>query len=888
MTYLRVLIGRLLSRLRLSRLEDDFDEEVRVHLEMAVEEKVRRGMTPTEARYAALREFGGLARTKESYRDQGSIPFLETLLRDLHYGMRMCRRQSGFTLTIVITMALAIGITSSIFSITDAALWKPFPYADPGRLVAVHTVNVKTGGDSNASAMDFLDWTAQPGPFQQLAAFRWSDPYNMGGLGQPERVQASAVSANFFATLGVAPTPGRDFGVGEASAGQNGVTILNRGFWERRFGSNPDVVGKTITLDGKQFVIAGVAPRLHPYLDADLYYPLPFGAPELRDRNSRDVVVIGRLKSGMVLDAAKAQMNTLASALRRAHPEVNANLVPALEWLRDYGSSFIRPKLLFLLGAVSLLLLIACANTANLLVTRVVGRTHEFAVRAALGAGRRGLVRQLLTETLLLGVFGGALGIVLAGWGASLLRHFENDSLAHTVAGDGMDARVLVFTFAITLLATLFAGMIASVFVSRGSLSQRLMEAGRTSVGSVGHQRVRRAFVRLEIALAVVLLAGAGLFIQSLLRLHATPPGFDPRHLLTMRVAPTRPKYTDAVRRLAFYDQLLAACRALPGVGQAAAANGIHLNGVRSVNFAVDGREHPPAGDEPWALNRTVTSNYFQMMRIPLRRGRYFTDADGPDSQPVVIINENLANQFFKGQDPVGQRLILQRKPAARSVIIVGVAANVKELGIDEVPFTDIYEPLRQNPPAAIDLALRTGVEPTSVAAEVRQRALAIDPDQALYEPRTMEERIVRSFGETRFYMSLIVLFAAVALVLSALGVYGVVAHSVAQRTGEIAIRMALGATAPKVTNMIVRQGASLALSGVAVGLGASVVLGYLLRSALYIVPHKHTGVLFQVSPYDPVTLCSVGAFLTAVVLLASFVPSRRAAQIDPMEALRV
>jgi len=885
---LRVLTARLKSRFHLSRLEQDFDDELRAHLEMAVDENIRRGMTPADARCAAIREFGGVAQTKEAYRDQSSLPFIDVLLRDVRYGLRMCRRTPGFTLTIMITMGLAIGVTASVFSITDAVLWKPFPYTNPNRLAVVQMVNVKNGRNTSVSAPDFLDWSAQPGPFPQLAAFQWSSAFNMGGISQPERVHASAVSANFFSTLGVAPAPGRDFARGEDSPGRNHVALLNHGFWERRFASNREIIGKTITLNGTAYIVIGIAPRLQADFDADLYFPLPFGAGKLRDRNTRDLVVVGRFKPGLTLEMAAAQMDTVAAALRQANRDSNANLRPSLIWLRDYSTSYFRPKLLFLLGAVSLLLLIACANTANLLVTRVVGRTHEFAVRAALGAGRGGLVRQLLTETGLLGVLGGALGILLAAWGASLLRHFENDSLARFNADSGMDERVLVVAVAITLLATLFAGLIASLFVSRGGLSQRLLEGGRSSSGSAGHQRIRRAFVRVEIALATVLLAGAGLFIQSMLRLEATSPGFDQHNLLTMRTSPTQTKYSGPSRALAFYEQLLAVAGAVPGVNQAAATSSIPLTGTPSVDFVIDGRERPVKGDEPSSLNRMVTPNYFQMMGIPLRRGRYFTPADGPDSQAVAIINENLANALFNGQDPVGQRLILLRKPLPRPVLIVGVVANVKELGIDEVPFTDIYQPLQQNPSSSVDLVLRTNIEAAGVAAEIRRQALAIDPDQAFYAIRTMDDRISKSFGETRFYMAMIVTFAAVALILAVLGVYGVISHSVAQRTREIAIRMALGATVPNVTRSIVRQGATLALGGVSAGLGASVVLGYTLRGALYLLPHKHTGVLFQVSPYDPTTLCTVAALLTAVAVVASFVPSRRAARIYPMEALRV
>ena len=798
-----------------------------------------------------------------------------TLLNDIRYGVRMMRKRPGFAAVVVLTLALGIGANTAIFSAVNAVLLKPLPYRNAERLVWV-AGNVR-GGTSRASVSppDYLDYRAQNTVFEEFAAST-SVPFNVNltGAGEPERLAGSLVTANYFRAFGVAPALGRAFGAEEERAAPAPVAVLSDGLWRRRFGADPSVVGKVLTLDGKAVTVVGVAPPEFQYPSgAELWLPLDFDQPDMKIRPAHFLRPIGLLKPGVTIEQARAETDLIARRLEEQYPESNArwslNLVPLQEQvIGGFGTS-----LWVLLGAVGFVLLIACANVSNLMLARAAGRRRELALRTALGASRWRVVRQQLTESVLLSVAGGAAGLLLAAWGV--------DVLAALGAGDiprsreiGVDGRVLAFTVALSVLTGIAFGLLPALRASRPNLNEVLKDAGRGSSGP-GRGRVRSALVVAEIALALTLLAGAGLLIKSFVGLRHVNPGFDPAHVLTLRVDLARSRYTKPEQAAAFFDQLQRRVAGLPGVEAAGLVSELPLSGQpNDMYFSVAGRPPQTPDQKVTADYRRVNQDYFRAMRIPVLRGRGFTEQEVTSNARAVVVNETLARTFFPDEDPLGKHLVIDFGKA-EEYEIVGVAGDVLHRSLEGDVYQMMYVPTLRI--GGTNLVVRTtSSDPTALASAVRAEVAAIDKDQPVSSVRTMEEVVAGSVAQQRFRTFLLAAFACVALLLAGVGIYGVIAYSVTHRTHEIGIRMALGAQTRDVLRMVVGQGMVLALAGVGCGLLAAFGLTRVLSS-----------LLFGVTATDAWTFAAVSLLIVAVSFLACLLPARRATKVDPMVALR-
>jgi len=879
MAWRKVFLDRLRALRDGDAVHREIDEEVRFHIDMRTEEYVRRGMSPGEARREAERRFGRLSRIKEMGYEVRGGGWLETLWQDLRYGARTLTRTPGFTLIAVITLALGIGANTAIFSVVNAVLLRPFPYESPERLLILEE-SVSGGAAGGVSYPNFADWRAQNTLFESMAAVRPNESFNFTGAGEPERLQGRVVSAGFFSTLGIKPFPGRDFLAEEDRPGATPAVILSHGFWQRRFGADAGVIGKQLTLNNQSYTVVGVTPADFQYgPEADVTVPIGLQAERFRLRGKDPGVgVVARLKPGVSQQQAETELSLVAAHLEQQYPESNTGRRVVLTPLHESFVGDVRQPLLILLGAVGLVLLIACANVANLLLVRSSARRKEMAVRVALGAGRVRIVRQLLTESVLLAALGAALGVLLAFWGTSLIISQVPDGIPRLDEAR-VDAPVLVFTLAVSLLTGLLFGLAPALQASRPNLTEGLKEGERGSSGR--RQRLRAVLVVCEIALTLALLAGAGLLIQSFRRVLQVDPGFDARNLLTMQLSVNN---ADGRQVSNFFEQLQGEVRGLPGVRSVAVSNGLPLGVANQPPFVVEGRPRPEPGKEPAGIRYTVSPDYFRTLGIELLRGRVFNAQDTPDTQPVVIIDEVLARQHFPDEDPVGKRMA-QALPDAPSLEIVGVVRHVEHESLDgQAPArAQFYLNFRQIPPERlptqvrrINLLVRTEVDASSLAPAVRGQVAALNKDQAVFNVRTMEQIVAQSVAPRRFSMLLLAVFAAVALVLAGVGIYGMMSYAVAQRTREIGVRMALGAKVSDVLKLVVGQGMKLVLVGVALGLVASVALTQTIKSLLY-----------GVSATDPATFAAIATLLAVVALLACYVPARRATRVSPMVALR-
>jgi putative ABC transport system permease protein len=807
---------------------------------------------------------------------------MQSLWQDLRYGARMLLKKPGFTLIAVLTLALGIGANTAIFSLVDAVLLRPLPFSDPERLVMVWEDATRIGFPRNTPApANYADWKAQNKVFEELAALDWRS-YALTDEGEPEKVEAQAVTANFFPLLGVQPLLGRAFTPEEDKPGTNRVALISYGLWQRRFGGDQAVVGKEILLDGQKSTVLGVMPRGFQFLakDTGLWVPMAFSPQRLADRDSHYLTVVARLKPGVSLPQAQADIAAIMQRINREHPVPGFEFGAAVISLREQLAGDVRPALLVLLVSVGFVLLIACANIANLLLARGAARYREIGVRTALGAGQARIIRQLLTESVLLAVAGGVAGLFCAWWSFSFLTQLIPDSMTLN-AGVRIDARVFGFALLLSLLTGIIFGLTPALQVAKVDLNEALKQSGgRTGTGA-GHRRLRSALVVTEIALALVLLVGAGLLIQTFLRLRALDIGVNPENVLTLRTQLPRGKYKELPKRDAFYQQVLERVRALPGVvgaGYTTAAPLTWKGGTTS--FAIEGREPKPGQD---ANNRQVSAGYTETMGMKLRQGRFFDEHDNAQSQPVVIINETMARQYWPGENAVGKRLHIGLGPAESErplVTVVGVVGDVKEMGLEAPAKAEMFFPYQQLPSILWnmprDLTVRTTGDPLSVAPAVRQAVWSVDPTQPVSNVRTMEEILAEEVAQRRIGMTLLAAFAALALLLASLGIYGVLSYAVTQRTQEIGIRLALGAGRKEVLRLVLTDGMRLAGAGLAIGLGVSFALTRLM-----------TSLLFGVSATDPRTLAGVTLLLTAVALLACYVPARRATKVDPMIALR-
>jgi len=864
-------------------IERGLDEEIRFHIDQQAEKNLRAGMTPAEARRQALIRFGGMERVKENTRDEFRPAFFEDFVRDLRYGARALRRAPGFTAVATLTLALGIGANTAIFSVVNTVLLKPLAYREPDRLAFVWERNTTIGKDRDVVAPpNYLDWKSQNSVFDALGAYRYGG-FALTGAGEPESVTAITVSSSVFRVLGVDALVGRTF-TDEEETRRDRVVVLRHEFWQRRFGGDRSLVGKSITLTGTAYTVVGVMPPSFRFPEGnpgDVYSPLVFSPNELTGRRTHSLTVIGRLKDGVTIDTASANMTTIAQGIAAADKTSNpdASVVGAHDLLVED----VRLGLLVLLGTVGFVLLIACANVANLLLVRATARRGEMAMRSALGAGRRRLIRQLLTESVLLAVVGSALGMVVAWSMLGLLVRVSPPDLPR-IDQVGIDTSVLLFVTAIAVLAGVGFGVAPALQVSGANLVDATQES------RVRRQRGRSALVVAEVALSLVLLAGAGLMIRSFLKLQNLDLGFQSEHVLTAQIflpgtrypvdtgqfRPTPPGVTPRLSKpSAFYAQLLEKLSATPGLESVGAVSSLPLNPV-GIDFDlpvfVQGRPRPRAGEERQADFRIATPDYFRTMRIALKQGRLFTEFDGPDTAPVAIINETMAGLMFPGENPVAQRLLLYGKPRE----IVGVVAAVKHHGFSRDPRPEMVVPNRQFQLGGMTIVARSRLDPGVLGGAIAREVHAIDPELPVSRMRTMEEFQSASVAQPRFTALLLAGFALLAMSLALVGVHGVMAYAVSQRTREIGLRMALGAERPDVVWMVVRHGVALAGLGIVIGLlGAAA--GTRLMERL----------LFGVSATDPMTFVAAAGALGIASVAATFVPALRAARVAPVTALR-
>ncbi len=882
------LINRLLGSFRKNKLEDQLNDELQFHIEMRMQEFVASGMAPEEARHKAQRLFGNQMLLKERTRDMDTIGWIETFGQDLRYGARILAKNPGFTTVAVLTLALGIGANTAIFSVVNGVLLNPLPYWQPDQLVALYSGT--TEGDRGISSYpNFLDWARNNRSFSALAAYR-PDSFNLAGMGEPERVPAEMVSASFFPLLGVQPILGRTFLPNEDQLGSAPAVLISDGFWKRNFGSSPGALGKVLTLNGVTYTIVGVIPpnfRYHArnFQHSDVYVPIgQWNEPTFHDRKvSNAMNVVGRLKPGVTFDQASADMKALARHLAGEYPEANKGLGITLVPLKRDVVGDIRPTLLILQAAVGFVLFIACVNIANLLLARSRGRTRELAIRTALGASRGRVVRQLLTESILLAMAGGGFGVLIASWGTQAALKVLPEVLprAEEVRLDG---RVLLFMVAASVLAGILFGLAPALRTSRPDLHKTLKEGGRGSSGA--RHRTQSVFVVVEMALALVLLAGAGLMIRSLAKLWSVDPGFDSHNVLAAQLSfPSAIGPPDAVR--AIWRQINNRLDAIPGVKAASlSAGAMPMGGDTQIPFWLEGQAKPSTFPEmKWALSYFVQPDYLKVMRIPLARGRFITPEDKEHSPFVIVIDDQFARAYFSNDNPIGRRVNIDILNATAE--IVGVVGHVKQFGLDrdstspiqaQCYFSVFQIPDKFMPMAAGDVgvAVRTAGTPLAQVGAIRDALNQINGDLVMYRTQTMDGIISDSLAERRFSMILLGTFATLALIMSCVGIYGVISHLANQRTHEIGIRMALGAERRDVLRMVLGEGAKMTLLGVAIGLVAAFGLTRLLAA-----------MLFGVSAHDPLTFAGVAGLLTLVALAACYIPARRAMRVDPMVALR-
>jgi putative ABC transport system permease protein len=803
-----------------------------------------------------------------------------TLLQDLRYGFRMLVKTPGFSVVAIVALALGIGVNTAIFSVVNAVLLRPLPFKDPDNLVWAQAADLKTGElGGSISPPDFLDYREQNRVFEHFAALQSISFTLTGEAVEPERVMGARVSADFFEALGIAPAIGRSFLAEEEREGSNRVAVISHGLWQRRFGGDPNLVGKTFDLSGQSAVIVGIMPAGFQFpSEAEMWSPIAFGGKDTSMRRTHFLNAVGRLKPGVTIEQAQADITSIARRLEQQYPETNTDYGMGLTLLPEKIVGEMRRTLLVLLAAVGFVLLIACANVANLSLARGATRGKEIAIRVALGASRLRVIRQLLTESVLLAVIGGVLGLLLAVWAVEMLVSLSPEDLPR-VKEVAIDPRVLSFTLVISVLTGIIFGLVPALSaISRGDLNETLKEGGRATGGAgSGHNRMRSLLVVAEVALSLVLLVGAGLLIKSFLRLSQVETGFNATSVMTMRLALPQANYTEAPKRAAFYQQLLERARALPGVEAAGVISELPLSGQdNDTYFALEGQ---PLSSTPTADNlanfRTASPDYFRAMGIPLVRGRFFSDGDREGAPRAIIISESFARSFFPNEDPIGRRLTLDLGEPWPGEI-VGVVGNIRHSSLASEPWREMYTNIAQTPRGQVNLVIRTSSDPAMITSAVKAEVQSLDRDLPIYSPKTMEQRVAESAAAPRFRTLLLALFAALALVLAGVGIYGVISYTVTQRTHEIGIRMALGAQRRDIFKLIVGRGVVLTLIGVAIGLAGAFLMTRVMAS-----------LLFGVSATDPVTYGIVSALLIAVALAACYVPARKATKVDPMIALR-
>lgn len=860
-------------------LDQELDDEVRFHIERETKANIERGMRPEEAARRARMDFGGEQSMREEFRAVRGDSFIESVLQDARFGLRMLRRSPGFALIAAVTLALGLGANTAMFSVIDAVLLRPLPYSEPERIVRIIDSNPTRGFPRfSSSPPNFLDWRAQAQSYSSMTAFA-TGTLTLSGSGDAKRLNALFATPDFSAVFRMEPALGRTFTVEEGAYGHDKVAVLSFHLWQERFGGDRKVLGRTIKLDGDSYVIVGVAPREFTLYRNDIVVPLAF-APKVADqRGAHYLNVYGRLKPGISLQHANDEIKTIAARLEATYPDKDAGWTAFVLEMQNFVTGNVRPAMLLLFGAVGFLALIACANVANLMLSRALARQREISVRAALGASRSRIVRQLLTESFILCVLGAAVGLAIAAGAIQLLRAIGPVNVPRLGTAQ-LNITVLSFTAGLTLLTTILFGILPALHATRVDLNVALKSAARGAAGSRESARPRNLLVLGELALSVMLLTGAGLLLRSFVYLSLTEPGVNVSPVLTFNLSLPSKKYDTPEKVVTFYDALLTNLKALPGVRDAGATSILPLTGDQnSSSFQIRGVPVSPL-DEPSAELRVVSRDYIRTLGILLRRGRWFQSSDRAESAPVLVISEAMARQFWPKGDALGHYITMGVRPGISKTDvegqIVGVVGDVRDFGLDIAPPPTVYTLMDLPGARDMSIVLRTANDPAALAPSVRAAVAALDADVPVADVAPMEEVLTTSLAQRRFYMLLLSIFAALALLLAGIGLYGVIAYSVGQRTQEIGIRMALGASRGHVLGMILGEGARLAALGIVLGVGGALAMNRLMK-----------GMLVGVSTTDSIVFSMATIGIGLIATLACYLPARRATAVDPVIALR-
>jgi len=884
---LNVVSSRLRGLLRREAVLHDIEEEMRVHVEMATATNVERGMPPAEARRAALRSFGNFDSLRERAYEVRGGGLLETFFQDVRYGARVLARNKAFTAVAVLTLALGIGANTAIFSVVNELLLRPLPYRDAERIVMLWEVTPEGRHQNTTSPANFRSWREQGAAFESMAAFV-DQRLNLTGVGdEPEEVAVQFATPELFQVLGVKPVLGRTMTQEECVPGGPKVAVLSHEFWRQRLGGDPGLIGKPILLNSVPYTVVGILPpgfQWHVRTVSGMGRPakiwtglaLPTEGP---GTHGRFLSTVARLKPGVSLPKARAEKRTLSARLEQDTPAFNKGYSGEIVPLREQFVGNVRPALLILLGAVGCVLLIACANVANLLLSRAAAREKEIALRTALGASRRRIIRQLLTESLLLAVLGCLLGLLFASWGIRALAAIRPRDLPALAGGGGINLPMLGVTLAVSLAAGLLFGLAPALEATRLSLNDALKEGGKGSGGqSSRSRRLRSALVIAEVALALVLLAGAGLLVKSFLRLQGVDPGFHVENVLTAVVRLPAAKYQEDQKVVAFFQETKERIRSLPGVRDVGIVNYLPFYGGlgAATDFTVEGRPAPPPGEAPFTDVRVADAGYFRTLGIPLLRGRTFKDSEVTEAKHVVLINEAMARLHFPGENPIGKRITVQMAFEPVPTEIVGIVGDVKYESLVDAANPMVYMPPPELVYSLMTLVIRTDGDPVAIAPAVRRVVREIDPAQPVSDVRSLHKVMAEWVDRPRFNTILLGLFAGLATLLAGVGIFGVMNYLVTLRIREIGLRMALGAQPGEVLRLILKQGLLLTGIGITVGLAGALALTRLLSS-----------LLFEVGSTDPSIFAAIVLLIIFVALLACYIPARRATRVDPMIAMR-
>jgi putative ABC transport system permease protein len=891
MRSLLAFLKRLGDFFNKNRRERDLSAEMESHLQLHIEDNLRAGMTPQEARRQAFLKLGGLEQTKESYRDRRGLPLLETWLRDFRFASRVLRKNPGFTFVVVFTLALGIGANTGIFSVLESQLWRSLPFPDPERLVDVHVVlrNTPRKWDVITNSICRV-WAEQNHSFSSLGAYNSPTSRNLTAGGTSERVRVMELTSSLFKTLGVPLEQGRIFLPEEETAGRDHVAILSHALWQTRFASDADVVGKPVTIDGEPYFVVGIAsPRLRfEYLaEPAIYVPLVLDPAA---KVMRGVYMIGRLGPGVSSETARAELDGILQ--RQPETEGAQEDIAAVSNLRVTWTEYSARSLYFFAGAILLVLLIACVNNAGLLLARGLSRQREFALRATLGASRATLIRQSLAESLLLSFAGGAAGTLLGVWGAGAFQALLSGEALPRHTEGFLDWRVLLFVLGVSIFSALLMGIMPALFSSRVDVTEALRKGTSGLSASRSQHRTRSVLVAVEVSLALVLLFGAGLFLSSFLREEQAPRGFDAPGALTFRILLRGENYAQPEQQVRFFRTLTDQLRSLPGVQSVTMGSSVPLDGSElfsSVNVAGQ-----PLHNEHGTgiLVYAVEPNFFDVLHMHLLAGRTLNPADTETSPRVAILNRNAAHTLFGSDNPLGKVLDYiadERRdiPGEPPVRIVGVTENTQEFGPNEVPFDVLYVPFSQHPTRGASVVVSSNLPRGALLGAIRDAAYSLDKNQPLYDIKTVDQLIDNSLRGSQFDLILVSCLAVVALALVSVGIFGTVAYFVQQRTQEFGIRFALGATPAHVLRQAIGRTYVTGATGLLCGVAIAIALGRILGSSLYLVPHEHDGMLYGVKIYDPLSMSLASVLLLGVLFLASFIPARRATRVDPMVALR-